>query len=360
MKSRALLLLILLSCCAAAHAQEPIWLAPMKQVHAKFTGKPGTFAQFGDSITVTMAYWSPLRYEHKNLNAPGQKAFGLVNSYMLKDCWDKWKGPDFGSNGSMTIRWADENVDRWLKKLNPEVVLIMFGTNDINQLKIDEYESKTRGVVKRCLDNGAIVILSTIPPRSGKLKESKQFAELAKEIAADMKLPLVDYFGECLKRRPDDWDGTLPKFNDGNKDVYDVPTLISKDGVHPSNPKQFSGDYSDNGLRSNGFALRNYLTLLAYAETGAALGPQKLLLDGEGLQPEGARVHFPQFIRVLDHQYEGRRFHRREPLSDISSWRYLTRLTGRARLRPSCVRSRRERSQADGAECTTDGLVATA
>jgi len=45
-----------------------------------------------------------------------------------------------------------------------------------------------------------------------------------------------------------------------------VATLISKDGVHPSNPKNFSGDYSEEGLKSNGFVLRNYLTLLAYGE----------------------------------------------------------------------------------------------
>ena len=259
-------LMAVFALASAAQAEDPAWVAPMKLVHAKFTGKAGTFAQFGDSITVTMAYWSPLRYEHKNLDQDGQKAFELVNSYMLKDCWDKWKGPDFGSNGSMTIRWADENVDKWLKKLNPEVVLIMFGTNDINQLKIEEYDSKTRTVVQRCLDNGTIVILSTIPPRSGKLDQSRQFSDVIKKISTDMKVPLVDFFGECLKRRPDDWDGTLAKFNDGNKDGYQVPTLISKDGVHPSNPKQFSGDYSEVGLRSSGFVLRNYLTLIAYAD----------------------------------------------------------------------------------------------
>ncbi len=267
MKARILQALIaVFALASAAHAEDPAWVAPMKQVHAKFTGKKGTFAQFGDSITVTMAYWSPLRYEHKNLNEDGKKAFELVNSYMLKECWDKWKGPDFGSNGSMTIRWADENVDRWIKKLNPEVVLIMFGTNDINQLSLDEYEAKTRSVVKRCLDNGTIVILSTIPPRSGKLDQARQFSDVVKKIAADTKIPLVDFFAECLKRRPDDWDGTLTKFNDDNKDGYQVPTLISKDGVHPSNPKQFSGDYSEVGLRCHGFGLRNYLTLIAYAD----------------------------------------------------------------------------------------------
>ena len=199
MKYLAVYLLALLAIAAAARADEPAWVAAMKQVHAKFTGKSGSFAQFGDSITITMAYWAPLRYDRRNLDPAGQKAFELVNSYMLKDCWDKWKGPDFGNNGSMTVRWADENVDRWLKKLNPEVVLIMFGTNDLNQLKIDEYEAKTSGVVKRCLDNGTIVILSTIPPRSGRLEQSRQFADVVKNIATDMKVPLVDYFGQCRR-----------------------------------------------------------------------------------------------------------------------------------------------------------------
>jgi lysophospholipase L1-like esterase len=261
---RCLLSLVMVALCASAHADEPPWLAPMKQVHAKFTGQPGTFAQFGDSITVTMAYWSGLRYEHKNLDASAQKAWERVSGYMNKDCWDKWKGPEFGSNGSMTIRWADENVDRWLKKLNPEVVLIMFGTNDLNQLKTEEYDQKTRVVVKKSLDNGTVVILSTIPPRSGKLDQCRAFAQVVKKIGADMNVPVVDFFQECLKRRPDDWDGTLPKFKDDQKDVYQVPTLISKDGVHPSNPKNFSGDYSEEGLKTNGFVLRNYLTLLAY------------------------------------------------------------------------------------------------
>ena len=45
---------------------------------------------------------------------------------------------------------------------------------------------------------------------------------------------------------------------------YQVPTLIARDGVHPSNPRQYA-DSSDGSLRCNGFVLRNYLTVLAYA-----------------------------------------------------------------------------------------------
>src|SRR5438128_498709 len=38
------------------------WRGHIRKVHAKFTGRKGTFAQFGDSITVTMAFWTPLQY----------------------------------------------------------------------------------------------------------------------------------------------------------------------------------------------------------------------------------------------------------------------------------------------------------
>jgi lysophospholipase L1-like esterase len=261
------ILLIVLSsffACLTSHADDvPAWVGSMRAVHARFTGKPGTFAQFGDSITVTFAYWTPLQYERKNLDDAGQRAWQLVGAHMLKDCW-RWKGADFGSDGGKTVAWADQHVDAWLKKLNPEAALIMFGTNDLNQLKPEQYEAGLRSVVKKCLDNGTVVILSTIPPRHDQAEKSKQFAEIARKVAADLKIPLVDYQAEILKRRPTDWDGA-EQFKNA-KDVYDVPIPISADGVHPSAPKQFANDYSEEALKSSGYNLRTYLTLTAYAD----------------------------------------------------------------------------------------------
>lgn len=249
-----------------AHAGDKAadWVEPMKKVHARFKGDKGAFACFGDSITVTLAFWSPLEGEPKNMPADMAKAHAFVKDYMKPDCWRKWKGPAFGNNGSMTIRWAHDNVDTWLKKHNPEVVLIMFGTNDLTQFGVEEYEKKTGEVVDKCLANGSVVILSTIPPFSGRFEKSKEFAEAVRKIAKAKQVPLSDYFAEIVKRRPDDWDGRLAKFKDV-KDVYQVPTLISGDGVHPSNPRTFQ-DYSEESLRSNGYGLRNYLTLIAYGD----------------------------------------------------------------------------------------------
>ena len=213
-----------------------------------------------------MAFWASLRWDHKNFSPEGEKTYKLVSEHLQTKCWNEWKGAAFGNEGGMTIRWAHDNVDAWLKKLNPEVALIMFGTNDLGGVPPDEYEKKTREVVQRCLDNGTVVILSTIPPRHGMFEKSKQYADTVRKIGRELKVPVVDYFAEIVKRRPDDWDGALEKFKASGGDEYQVPTLIARDGVHPSYPSKFAGDYSEEGLRTNGYVLRNYITLLAYAD----------------------------------------------------------------------------------------------
>src|SRR5262245_6303731 len=62
--------------------EEPYWAEPMKKVRARFTGTKGTFACFGDSITVSMAFWAPLAGEPKNMSPEMAKAHALVKGYM--------------------------------------------------------------------------------------------------------------------------------------------------------------------------------------------------------------------------------------------------------------------------------------
>jgi lysophospholipase L1-like esterase len=258
------LVVIAMATGAVLAAEPPDWVGPMKEVHAKFTGTPGTLALFGDSISVSLAFWSPLQGSPKNMSDDMKANHALVKEYLKPDCWSKWRGPKYGNNGRMTIRWADENVATWLKDLNPEAAVIMFGTNDLGELRRDEYERKTAAVVDRCLKNGTVVILTTPPPRSGHLEKSKDFADAVREVAKKKKVPVIDYHPEILKRRPDDWDGAGSKFKDVKGGEYEVPTLIARDGVHPSNPRAHQ-DYSDESLSKNGYALRNALTLTAYA-----------------------------------------------------------------------------------------------
>ncbi len=240
------------------------WIDSARTTHARFTGRPGTFAQFGDSITVTQAFWTPLLSEPKNAPPQMARALAAIKSTMRAECWRDWKGPEYGSEGGQTSRWAAEHIDAWLKKLNPEVVLVMFGSNDLSSTELDEYRSRMRSVVRKCLDNGSVVILSTIPPRHGLEKKTSEFSEAVRQIAIDMKIPLTDFHAEILKHRPGDWDGALDRFK--SYEGYEVPTLISRDGVHPSFPKQYQNDYSDEGLSRSGYTLRNCMVLLQYAE----------------------------------------------------------------------------------------------
>ena len=257
----------------ADRATTPAWVMPMRQVHARFRGERGTLAQFGDSITVTLAFWTPMLYQApKDMDESTAADYALVKKYLREKCWRQWKGGEFGNASGMTIRWAHENIDGWLRRLNPEVAVIMFGTNDLGPLDVAEYEQKTREVVRKCLNNGTVVILSTIPPRHGRMEKAAEFAEAARRVARELNVPLCDYMAAVLQRRPNDWDGTLAKFRP--REGYDVLTLIAGDGVHPSNPKEFRNDFSDKALSTNGYSLRNYLVLRDYAKViRSVLGP---------------------------------------------------------------------------------------
>jgi hypothetical protein len=285
----AALVAILLAAVPAA--AEPSWAESVRAVHARFTGRAGTFAQFGDSITVTQAFWTPLLQARRHAPPEMERAFRKVQAYLRPECWREWKGPEYGSQGGMTVRWAFDNVDAWLKKLNPEVALIMFGSNDLHSLELPEYQEKLRAVIRKCLANGTVVMLSTIPPRHGFAPKAADFAQAGRALAEELHLPLTDLHAEILRRRPKDWDGSLDQFH--TYEGYEVPTLLSRDGVHPSYPQRYQNDYSEEARSRSGYSLRNYMVLLRYAEVVEALGrsgkegEKGRRGEGESRQPRG-------------------------------------------------------------------------
>ena len=139
----------------------------------------------------------------------------------------------------------------------------MFGTNDLHSRWPSINTRLNSGRSSKCLDHGTVVILSTIPPRHGFENKAEAFADAARQVARDLAVPLVDFHAEILKRRPKDWDGASEAFR--AYEGYDVPTLICRDGIHPSLPQRYEGVYSPEALRSSGFGLRSYLVLMKYA-----------------------------------------------------------------------------------------------
>ncbi|GAH27839.1 unnamed protein product, partial [marine sediment metagenome] len=108
------------------------------------------------------------------------------------------------------------------------------------------YKENLRQVVQACLANGTIPIITTIPPRRGYTPGvTDTYADAVRALALEEEIPLIEYNGEIHTRRPGGtWDGTL----------------ISGDGVHPSNTAP-TGDFSETMLSTNGYTLRNWMTL---------------------------------------------------------------------------------------------------
>ena len=155
--------------------QTPGWVGPMRKVHARCSGDPGTFAQFGDSIADSRAFWFSLKWKRGNASEEMLADFELVRGHMFDDCWDR-KGAGYGNQSGQTIRWASKNVDHWLRQWNPEAAILMFGT---------------------------------IPPRHGREEKAAEFAAAARRVAKKLQVPLTDFHAEILRRRADDWRTTI-------------------------------------------------------------------------------------------------------------------------------------------------------
>ncbi len=248
---------VLLAPPSALQAETPYWVEPMQQVHANFQGNRGTIARFGDSITYSGAFFKPLQNNFTNTSPEEQEALTWLRNYMVPSCWT-WQDDAVaygnGCYSGKTAAWplqveldpSDINIVYWLNKLQPELAVVMWGTNDLGPYDVATYTSNMRQVIQQCKAFGTIPLLTTIPPRAGYVDKSAQFAQAMRDLAIEQEVPLIDYHQEILARQPGTaWQGTL----------------ISSDGVHPSWSGATAQDFSESSLNTNGYLLRNWVTL---------------------------------------------------------------------------------------------------
>jgi len=250
------LLATLLAASGATAA--PTKLAPevlnrAKEIHADFKGQSGRVAQFGDSITYSMAFWSAMNWSDPGKFLPADDGLPKTPTNKLwKDVIKgaRDKGPEFANYSGWKVAHLLKAVDTVLARDKPEAALIMIGTNDINGGTIPKgYRAGLEEVVAKCLAAHCVPILNTIPPRRDHDEAVAAINLIIRAVAAAGKLPLVDFHAECLHLRPGKtWDGTI----------------ISKDGVHPSGGK--TDLYDEPNLKDCGYALRNWVNFLAYRQ----------------------------------------------------------------------------------------------
>lgn len=246
----------LIACTAhgtSAAEDVPKWVPAMKKVHEGFEGTNGYVAQLGDSITYSMAFWSPLGWDNPEQHLTTDD--GLPKTPDGKRWRDvisgtRDKGPKHGNYSGWRVGQLIKVVDSVLKEKKPEVAIIMIGTNDISGGRVPEnYQANLETVIGKCLDAHCVPILNTIPPRRNHDEAVAKANKMIRDTAGKMNVPMADFHAACLRLRPDtSWDGTV----------------ISKDGVHPSGGK--TNVYTEENMKNCGYALRNWVNFLALRE----------------------------------------------------------------------------------------------
>jgi len=247
------------------------YVAPMQAVTANYTGQQGVVLHMGDSITYAFPYGAWAKYgEGKTSEDVAALSWSHVNEENNLDGW--WLASyDYGPCNSYTaasgITAADYILGGWcdmpslstlIQTYNPQMVILMLGTNDaMAGRSVANYAADMETIVQSLLDNGTIVVLSTLPPMIHNLTLAEQYNAELWLLAESYGLPLIDFYGEILTRRPGTtWNGTL----------------LAQGDVHPTGDRAgvtVSSAPTEANLRECGYLLRGWLSVQKVIEVKA-------------------------------------------------------------------------------------------
>jgi hypothetical protein len=240
----------------------------MKKVADRFQGRPGVVLHIGDSITYANPYGGWAR-AGKGQTDDDKAVLAWMHTGADNDTDGWWLArfdhPDGGrSHTACSGIRADQMLAGGFRKMpslaqlldtyKPQMVVLMLGTNDASEnRKVAAFKADMEKAVDMILERGVICILSTIPPHHGKKELAKSYNDAQRQLAKARELPLIDYEQEILKRRADDWNGTLLQKNDVH------PTVKQGEVTQTSAP-------TAENLRNSGYLLRGWLSVQKIGE----------------------------------------------------------------------------------------------
>ncbi len=193
----AILVGLILLVPALSEAQEvaPLTLPEIQQRLAD--GDPTKIVCFGDSITGV--------YYHTG----GTRAWCDMLGIVLKQAYPnaELEMINAGQSGHTTIN-ALARIEADVIAKKPQLVVVMFGMNDVVRVPLETYEKNMREIIQRCRQAGAAVVLCT--PNAVSETAARPQAKLAnyvdavRAIAVEEKLPLVDCFAAWQAYRSED------------------------------------------------------------------------------------------------------------------------------------------------------------
>jgi lysophospholipase L1-like esterase len=234
------------------------WVLAMRELTRDFKGKPGMVLRLGDSITYANPGSAYLRYG-KGRSADELAVCRWMNAAETNKSSGIWlsiadqpSGRSYtAASGVTTAQYLKggkgglPKLDDILKDYRPQIACVLLGTNDLGaNVSPADFAANMETIVDKLLAGKTIPVLITAPPTRRNPEGAAAYNERLRQIAARHKLPVVDYHGEILARRPSDWLGTL----------------ISNDGVHPT-AGDSSGPATAENLGRSGYLLLGWATL---------------------------------------------------------------------------------------------------
>ncbi len=300
MRLLALTLLIATSSRNALAQDAPIpqprdYAKAMRTVAAKGNGKPGVVIHVGDSITYANPYGQWPRMG-KGKTDDDRETLSWMHAGADDDSDGWWLArvdhADVGRSHTAAggLR-ADEllaggkknlaSLHAMLKTYRPQALVLMIGTNDSAQGRpLTEFSNDFIRALDLILEAGVVPIVSTIPPVHSRLELSHAYNNAIREIARKRSLPLIDFEAEILRRRPDDWNGSLLNLNDAH------PT-VERNGVSPTSEPTAAN------LKESGYLLRGWLSVKKIAEVKHAVFDNKPIQTKSPALPKGEVVRLP-------------------------------------------------------------------
>jgi lysophospholipase L1-like esterase len=242
----------------------------MQAVAARGSGRAGVVLHVGDSITYASPYaaWARAGEGH----TAGDSAALKWMHAGANDDTDGWYLASFdhpdggrsytacgGIRADEMLAGGKQRMPKFadlLDRYKPQAVVVMLGTNDATAGRpVEAYRRDMESILDAMLSRGIVPILSTIPPHVHRPALARSYNQSLRDTAKRLRLPLIDYEREILKRRPGDWDGTL----------------LAKGDVHPTataggaTPTPTSAPTSDH-LRNSGYLLRGWLSVKKLGE----------------------------------------------------------------------------------------------
>lgn len=234
------------------------YAAAMKKVAAKFKGNPGVYLHLGDSITYANQNTAWARGGEGQ--SPDEKAFLKWSHAGERNDSDGWYlASDDVPNGRSHTAASGVRSDEYLKggkgglppladivaKYKPQLALYMLGTNDISAGRAPaQYIADVEKAVDLLLNQGTVVIVSTLPPYRGKAQQVQAYNQALRELAAKKQIPLLDLYAEMQARAGEQME----------------QAYLSGDGVHLSHDPA-RGPATEENLRKSGYLLRCYLAV---------------------------------------------------------------------------------------------------